>query len=124
PERPKLQINAGVAPRVAQRKQDGSADSAPDVAAQLTSPNGSGQTLIALSATPGPPAPVTPPAGNVAARVTISPEGTKPGVPGGAPDAKGAEHAAAGAGTGGEAGNNSSAVSISGGAARSANVTS
>jgi TonB family protein len=131
PERPKLQINAGVAPRVAQRKQDGSADSAPDVAAQLTSPSGSGQTLIALSATPGPPAPVTPPAGNLAARVTISPEGTKPGVPGGSVDAKanstgnsGADHAASGTNSGGGAGTNSTGVSISGGAPRGTNMTS
>jgi TonB family protein len=129
PERPKLQINAGSAPRIAQRKQDGAAD-APEVAAtQLSSPNGSGQTLIALSATPGPPAPAAPPAGNLAARVTISPEGKKPGVPGGAPDAEpnstgnsGAEHAVAGAGGG--AGASSTAVSISGGAPRSTNITS
>jgi TonB family protein len=81
PERPKLQINAGVAPRVSQRKQDSTAESAPDVAeTQLTSSNGSGQTLISLSGTPGPPAAVAPPAGNVAARVAISPEGKTPGV--------------------------------------------
>jgi TonB family protein len=131
PERPKLQINAGIAPRVAQRKQDGSADPAPDVAAQLTSPNGSGQTLIALSATPGPPAPVVSPAGNLAARVTISPEGKKPGVPGGSVEAKpdspgnsGADHAASGTNSGGGAGTNSTSVSISGGAPRGTNMTS
>jgi TonB family protein len=130
PERPKLQINAGIAPRVAQRKQDGSADPAPDVAAQLTSPNGSGQTLIALSATPGPPAPVASPAGNLAARVTISPEGKKPGVPGGSVEAKanstgnsGADHAASGTNSGGGAGTNSTSVSISGGAPRGTNMT-
>jgi TonB family protein len=123
PQRPKLEINAGVAPRSAERKQEGAAEPAPEVAAaQLTSPNGSGQTLIALSATPGPPAP---PAGNSAARVTISPEGRKPGVPGGTPEAKangtgnsGAEHAAAGSNSGGGTGTNSTAVSISGGAGK------
>jgi TonB family protein len=132
PERPKLQIDAGIAPRVAQRKQDGSADPAPDVAAQLTSPNGSGQTLIALSATPGPPAPVAAPAGNLAARVTISPEGKKPGgVPGGAVEAKpnstgnsGADHGASGTNSGGGTGANSTSVSISGGAPRGTNMTS
>src|SRR5438445_11654675 len=131
PERPKLQINAGIAPRVAQRKQDGSADPLPDVAAQLTSPNGSGQTLIALSATPGPPAPVASPAGNLAARVTISPEGKKPGVPGGSVEAKpnstgnsGADHAASGTNSSGGAGTNSTGVSISGGAPRGTNMTS
>src|SRR6266404_4705778 len=121
PERPKLQINAGIAPRVAQRKQDGSADAAPDVAAQLTSPNGSGQTLIALSATPGPPAPVTPPAGNLAARVTISPEGKKPG---GNADAKSNSNGNSAADSAGGAGTSSTGVSISGGAPRNANVTS
>src|SRR5262249_12491006 len=105
PERPKLQINAGSAPRAAQRRPEGNPQPAPDVANQLASPNGSGQTLIALSATPGPPAPVAPPSGNLAARVTISPEGKKPGVPGGSPEAKAdsngnneAEHAAGGTG--------------------------
>ena len=84
PERPKLQINASSAPRVAQRKEESATEPAPDVAAsQLSSPNGGPQTLIALSATPGPPAPAAPPPGNLAARVTISPEGKKPGVPGG-----------------------------------------
>jgi len=125
PERPKLQINAGAAPRVAQRKQDGAADSAPDVAAaQLASPNGSGQALIALSATPGPPAPVAPPAGNLAARVTISPDGKKPGVPGGSPD--GATNAGRDsvANSGGGAAANSTAVSISGGAPKNANTSS
>jgi TonB family protein len=122
PERPKLQINAGSAPRAAQRQQDGAAEPAPDVANQLTSPNGSAQTLIALSANPGPPAPVAAPAGNLAARVTISPEGKKPGVPGGSPDAKpnsnginGAEHAAGGTGPGGATGTASAGVSITGG---------
>jgi TonB family protein len=111
PERPKLEINAGVAPRAAQRKQDGAAEPAPDVAAQLTSPNGSGQALIALSATPGPPAPVAPPAGNLSARVSISPD-AKPNSGG----KSGGDHAAAGT--------NSVGVSISGGAPKNANTVS
>jgi TonB family protein len=123
PERPKLQINAGVAPRASQRKQ-GEADAAPEVAAQLTSPNGGAQTLIALSATPGPPAPVAPPPGNLAARVTISPEGKKPGVPGGNPDSKANDSGNSAANAGGGVGTSSTGVSISGGSPRSANVTS
>ncbi|HEY6129028.1 MAG TPA: energy transducer TonB [Candidatus Acidoferrum sp.] len=122
PERPKLQINAGVAPRASQRKQDGDSDSAPDVAAQLTSPTGSGQALIALSANPGPPAPVAPPAGNLAARVSISPEGKRSdpsGAPPGARSSGGGNAANSGGG-----GTNSTGVSISGGAPRSANITS
>jgi TonB family protein len=124
PERPKLQINAGVAPRVSQRKQEGAADPEPEVSAQLTSPNGSAQTLIALSATPGPPAPVAPPPGNLAARVTISPDGKKSGAPGGTPDAKSNGTGNSAGNTGGGAGTSSTAVSISGGAPRSANITS
>ena len=80
PARPKLEINAGAAPRVAKREQAGDAGPAPEVAAaQLSAANGSASTLIALSATPGPPAPVVPPQGNLAARVSISPEGAKKG---------------------------------------------
>jgi TonB family protein len=78
PARPKLEINAGVAPRAARR------ESAGDVAApapEMTSAAGgaSASTLIALSATPGPAAPVAPPAGNLAAKVSISPDGGKKG---------------------------------------------
>ncbi len=123
PERPKLQINAGVAPRVSQRKQEGEADAAPEVSAPLSASNGGAQTLIALSATPGPPAPVAPPPGNLAARVAISPEGKKPGTPGGSPDAKPSSGGNSGASAGG-AGTSSTGVSISGGSPRSANVTS
>jgi protein TonB len=130
PERPKLQINAGSAPRAAERKQDGAAEPAPDVA-NLASPNGTGQTLIALSATPGPPAPVAPPPGNLAARVTISPEGKKPGVPGGSaetkPDANGnhgADHAANGTGAGAATGANSAGISITGGSPKSPSTVS
>lgn len=124
PERPKLQINAGVAPRASQRKRDGDSDSAPEVAAQLTSPNGSGQALIALSANPGPPAPVAPPAGNLAARVSISPEGKKSDASGGTADAKPNSAGSSAANSGGGGGTNSTGVSISGGAPRSANITS
>jgi len=124
PERPKLRINAGVAPRVAQRKQEGAADPEPEVAAEVTSPNGSAQTLIALSATPGPSAPVAPPAGNLAAHVAISPEGKKTGVPGGTADAQPNSTGNRAADSAGGAGTSSTAVSISGGAPRSANVTS
>src|SRR4029077_4841862 len=76
PARPKLELNAGAAPRVAQKAQTGDAEPAPEVdATQLTAANGGPSALIALSAHPAPPAPVAPPAGNTAARVSISPEG-------------------------------------------------
>jgi TonB family protein len=76
PARPKLELNAGAAPRVAQKAQAGDAEPAPEVdTTQLTAANGGPSALIALSAHPAPPAPVAPPAGNTAARVSISPEG-------------------------------------------------
>ena len=81
PSRPKLEINAGAAPRVAQRAQNGDAGPAPEVAAAQVSAAGNASTFIALSATPAPPAQVQPPPGNLAARVAISPEGPKPGGP-------------------------------------------
>jgi protein TonB len=81
PARPKLELNPGAAPRLAQRSQTGDTV-APEVAVQ----NGNApSTLIALSASPAPPKPeVQPPAGYLAARVSISPEG-KPGASSGAP---------------------------------------
>lgn len=111
PARPKLDLNAGAAPRLAERAQNGDTAAAPELAAQA--PNGSASTLIALSASPAPPKPdVQPPAGNLAARVAISPEGRKPGVPNGSPNAA-AEAGNSPASNG--AGNSPVGVSISGG---------
>ena len=124
PARPKLELNAGTAPRVAQRTQSGDAGPAPEVGqTQANSPNGSASTFIALSATPGPPTPVVaPPAGNLSARIAISPEGKQPGSPGGSSNAPasnggsgGTPESRGGAGAGGGEGKNSTAVSISGG---------
>ncbi len=121
PARPKLEINAGSAPRVSARTANSDAGSSPEMASSLPS-NGASSTLIALSATPGPAAPVAPPEGNLAARVAISPEGKQRGVPGGSanPSASnggaGGDHASSG-GSGGAAGSgkNDVGVSISGG---------
>lgn len=120
PARPKLEINAGAAPRAADRTQSGDVGPSPELAQQQAS-SGAPSTLIALSATPGPVAPVQPPQGNLAARISISPEGKQPGVPGGAPG----NPAAANGGTGGDAesrggssggaGKGSNNISISGG---------
>ena len=115
PARPKLEINAGSAPRLASRKQTGDA-AAPDVSAVPSEVNGGApSTLIALSANPAPPAPVVPvPQGNLAARVAISPEG-KPGAPGNSPgSAKAGNGDSHGNGTGG-AGKSDIGISISGG---------
>ncbi|MFI5094241.1 MAG: TonB family protein [Candidatus Acidiferrum sp.] len=94
PARPKLDLNAGAAPRVAERRQTGDSGVAPELSA--AQPYGaSSSTLIALSAEPAPPKPdVQPPAGNLAARISMSPEGKKSGVPGGSPN----ESASAGGG--------------------------
>ena len=119
PTRPKLELNAGAAPRIAQKAETGNAAPAPDVGAtQIAGANGNSSTLIALSAAPAPPAPVAPPQGNLAARVSISPEGKKPGVPGGSPvatpGANGAPSSAA-TGVGNNAGTGPMDVSIRGG---------
>ncbi len=67
------------------------------------------QTIIALSATPGPVAPPVPvPAGNLSAKISISPDGTRPGSPGGSENG-GTSNGGAGGGaasTGGIAGGN------------------
>ena len=112
PTRPKLELNAGAAPIVARRQESTSAEPAPEVApSQTAAANGAASTFIALSATPGPPAPVVqPPPGNLAARVSISPEG-KRGAAGGSPSAPTAEKGA----SGGDSGRNPVGVSISGG---------
>ena len=117
PARPKLELNAGAAPRVAERAQTGDAVPAPEIAAAQSSANGNPSTLIALTAAPAPPKPdVQPPQGNLAARISISPEGTKPGVPNGSPkesaDAAGGADATASSNGGGKS---PVGVSISGG---------
>ena len=124
PARPKLVLNAGTAPRLAERVQSGEVGPAPDMApSQPNSPTGSTSTFIALSATPGPAAPAgQPPLGNLSARVTISPKGKQPGSPGGSPSAPVSDGGSGGtsdsrgwAGAIGGASKNSTAVSISGG---------
>lgn len=123
PARPKLELNAGVAPRaVAERSQAGDAGPAPELARQNSS-GANAANLIALSANPGPVAPAQPPQGNLAARVAISPEGKQPGVPGGNPTANpninggsmGTPENRGGTASGGGAGKNDPAVSISAG---------
>jgi hypothetical protein len=124
PARPKLELDAGGAPRPAQRTQTSGVEPAPEVSsAQSGIANGNAAAFIALSATPGPPAPVVPPQGNLAARVSISPEGKQPGVPGGSPNGTpgsnggtgGNSSSGGGTATGNGAGKNGMDISISGG---------
>lgn len=124
PKRPDLELNGGAAPRIAPKAQAGNVAPAPDVGAtQVAGANGNSSTLIALSATPAPPAPVAPQQGNLAARVSISPEGKRPGVPGGSPKGTSAGTGVAGStpgsgggtGAGNNAGNGPIDISIRGG---------
>jgi len=106
PARPKLEINAGSAPRIVAHRQNGEVVAVPDLMGASSDPSGGASaTIIALSATPAPPAPVVEvPKGNLAARVAISPEGKGTGT-GGASDSS----------TGYGDGRSSIGISISGG---------
>ncbi len=106
------------------------AGAAPEIGA-AASGDDSLHRVIALSATPGPPAPeVSVPQGNLAARIAISPDGKQPGAPGGAENgsagnggAGGNSSSSGGRGTNASSGSGSSpaAVSISGGSAHPGN---
>ena len=121
PARPKLELNAGAAPRLAPRAQASEVEPAPEVgSAQSGVTNGNVSTLIALSAAPGPPAPIIPPPGNLAAHVAISPEGKQPGAPSGSPKGTpgangGTPTSSGGSATGTGSGKNDMDVSIGGG---------
>jgi TonB family protein len=116
PLKPKLELDAGSAPRLAERTQNGQAVAAPDFAASApTVSGGSSTTIIALSASPAPPAPVVEvPNGNLAARVAISPEGKGNGT-GGASSAPSNASGGSGTNAGGPAGKSPVGISISGG---------
>lgn len=102
PARPKLDLNAGAAP---------------EIGAAQPAANGNPATLIALSASPAAPkADVQPPQGNLAARISISPEGTKPGVPDGSANTSADASGGAGAPAASNGGGRSPVgISISGG---------
>lgn len=117
PARPKLEINAGSAPRLAQESQKGETVSAPELANGATGTTGGpSSTIIALSGNPAPPAPVVEvPKGNLSARVSISPEGKGNGSGGGSGNggsgSGGGSDPAGGSGTG----SNAVGISITGG---------
>jgi TonB family protein len=126
---PQLAMSAMSAPTAKQRPANTENNAAPELSTESSAGDESLRRVIALSAAPAPPAPVASlPRGNLAARVSISPEGPKPGTPGGS------DHPAGGAGAGSQgnavsaggvkasgAGSNSlpASVSISGGNSRS-----
>ena len=94
PSKPLLPISPMSAPRANRQKVNASL-AAPEVRGRA----GENETLIALSATPAPLAPSPAiPAGNLSARVSISPDGPKSGVPGGTASGSGAERSNEGSG--------------------------
>jgi protein TonB len=79
PKLPMIPTSARAAARIP--KNENAAAAAPDINA-ATSNEADLRRVIALSATPAPPAPqVSLPEGNLAARISISPDGQKPGAP-------------------------------------------
>jgi TonB family protein len=122
---PKLPVNPMSNSAPAQRNVHAEAGAAPVIGATASAGDDSLHRLIAISATPAPPASeVNVPQGNLSARVAISPEGTRAGVPGGSPNGAegqgGAGGSAAIAGgaeknSGGSANGLPSGVSVSGG---------
>ena len=85
PLKPLLPVNPMSAPRAGPRIAETNA-TAPEVSGRT----GDTETLIALSAAPAPVAPPAIPAGNLSARVSISPDGPQSGTPGGTASGSGA----------------------------------
>ncbi len=117
PAKPRLELNAGSAPRIAKRSQNGEAAPAPEVAPGSTgTASGPAATIIALSSAPAPPAPVVEvPKGNLAARVAISPEGEGNGTAGGSGTTSDAAGNASRSNAGDPHAKSSIGISISGG---------
>ncbi len=134
-QQPRMPVTPMSAPVAKARNAQADAAAAPEVGDVASSGDASLHRIIALSATPAPPAPeVSVPQGNLSARIAISPDGKQSGIPGGAengprgnggsggnPSSMGGTNGAGGTinGSGGGGGNGSSlpaAVSISGGA--------
>jgi TonB family protein len=123
--RPQMPLSAMSAP-VTRARETAANATAPEISSSASG-DSSQRNLIALSATPGPPMPAANvPEGNLAARISISPAGTKPGEPGGSVshgpanatgESGGAGSASAG-GTGGTASSLPAAISIRGGESR------
>jgi len=108
--RPQMPLSAMSQPVTRQHTATPDA-SAPDVGVNV-SKDSVMRNVIALSATPGPPAsPATVPEGNLAARISISPDGKKPG------SSENRGLPSSGSGAGGPTGSSSlpAAVTISGG---------
>jgi TonB family protein len=115
PPKPLLPVSPMSAPREAAQRGDRNS-----VAPEITARTVDSGTLIALSATPALAPPPAIPAGNLSARISISPDGPQPGAPGGI---------AAGSGSGAAPGTSGSGhgpdgIFISGGNTAKAGATS
>jgi protein TonB len=110
--RPRLAIAASAVARAGARTAINTVEPAPEVAsATLNGSELGAKNIIALSANPAPPAPeVQVPAGNLSARILISPEGTQPGVPGGSSNGTAGSTGGAGGTTGSPGGMGSGAA--------------
>jgi TonB family protein len=123
--RPKMPVSAMPAPVARQRETHADSTAAPEIG---TADSNSNRRIIALSATPAPPAPAAEvPEGNLAARISTSPEGKKPGAIANTtnhPTGTGAGGGAASPATGGAGAESNSgslpaAISVTGGGAPS-----
>jgi TonB family protein len=122
---PKMPVNPMSTSAPERRNTHADASAAPVIGPTASAGDESLHRLIAISATPAPPAPeVSVPQGNLSARVAISPDGTRAGAPGGsangAPGNGGSGGSAAsvggaGANSGANANLGPAGVSISGG---------
>ncbi len=119
--RPKMPVSALSSPVTRQHETRAEATAAPEIGAADSNNN---RRIIALSATPAPPAPAAEvPEGNLAARISTSPEGKKPGAVANAsnhstgPGAGGgaASSTTGGTGAGANSGSLPAAISITGG---------
>jgi TonB family protein len=113
--KPQLPVNPMSSPRAAVQRMAADA-----VAPEVRGNAGADETLIALSTTPAPvaPPPVIP-AGNLSARIAISPEGPQPGTTGAAASGSGATGAALGG-----VGHGPEGIFITGGKAATSNPVS
>jgi TonB family protein len=101
---PQFAVSPMAAPIAASRATYADA-AAPEIGSDPSAGDASLHRLIAFSATPAPPAPeISVPQGNLSARLSVSPDGKRPGVPGGT-----------GSGSAGGAANSPLGVSVSGG---------
>jgi TonB family protein len=118
---PRLAMPTSAAPAMAAKRREASAESAAAPAPEISAQDGGAnlRRLIALSATPAPPAPkLNIPSGNLAARISMSPEGRKARASGGANLSAGADAAKA---PGGGSNSLPAAIRISGGNPGAAN---